>query len=125
MSVKTEGKHTGQFLISEAAGTRSRDEVTVTVPANTTYGAGYVLGKLSATGKHVPYDNAGSDGSESAAAILYEEAVNDTDASVDLKKTVINCDAEVHKDDLQWDDEDNDSTAGITDLLALGIKVRE
>lgn len=125
MTVKTEGKHTGQFLISEAAGTRSRDSVKVTVPANTTYVAGYVLGKLSATGKHVPYDNAGSDGSESAAAILFDDAVNDTDASVDLQRTVINCDAEVRKDDLQWDDEDNDSTAGITDLLALGIKVRE
>jgi hypothetical protein len=125
MSVKTEGKHTGQFLISEAPGTRSRDSVTVTVPANTVYGPGYVLGKLSATGKHVAYDNAGSDGSESAAAILYEEARNDTDSGVDLQRTVINCDAEVRKDDLQWDDKDNDSTAGITDLLALGIKVRE
>lgn len=125
MSTKTEGKHTGDFLISEAPGTLSRDQVTVTVPAQTTYQPGTVLAKLSATGKHVIYDNAGSDGSETAAAILYEEAANATDAPIDVTRTVINLHAEVRKSGLVWDDYDGDGAAGIVDLLAKGIKVRE
>ena len=125
MSVKTEGKHTGEFLVSEAPGTRSRDKVTVTVPANTTLQPGYVLGQLSAGGKYVPYDNAETDGREDAAGILYDELVNDTDAGVDHVATIINCDAEVRKADLVWLDEQNDETAGLADLLALGIKARE
>lgn len=125
MSTLTEGQHTAEFLISEANGYRSRDEVTVTVPANTTYAPGTVLSKLSATGKYVIYDDNGSDGSESAAGILYEEAANDTDSAVDLTRTVINRDAEVRKDDLAWDDEANDAANGLVDLAALGIKARE
>lgn len=124
MSTKTEGKHTGEFLISEAPGTLSRDTVVVTVPANTTYQPGTVLGKLSANAKHVIYDNAGSDGSESAAAILYDEVRNETDAPVDLDATVINKDAEVRTADLVWDDKDNDAAAGLVDLRSLGIKAR-
>ncbi len=125
MSTKIETQHTAEFLVSEAPGTLSRDQVTVTVPANTTYQAGTVLAKLSASGKHVIYDNEGTDGSEAAAAILYEGAPNDTNAPVDLVRTVINRFAEVRKADLVWDDEANDGAAGIVDLLALGIKVRE
>jgi hypothetical protein len=125
MSTKTEGNHTAEFLISEAPGTLSRDQVLVTVPAHTTYQPGTVLAKLSATGKHVIYDNAGSDGSESAAAILYEEAVNDTNAPIDVPRTVINMHAEVRLSGLVWDDYQNDGSAGIADLLAKGIKVRE
>lgn len=125
MSTKTEGMHTGEFLISEAPGTRSRDKVTVTVPAHTTYEPGTVLAKLSADGKYVIYDNAGTDGSESAAAILYDTVANDGDSPVDVEATVINTDAEVRKNDLVWDDEENDASAGLADLLALGIKARE
>lgn len=122
----TEGQHTAEFIVSEAAGTRSRDAVTVTVPANTTLSAGTVLAKLSATGKYVEYDNSGSDGSEAAAAILYAEQVNDTDADVDVTATVLNADAEVRSADLVWKTGlvDADKTAGLADLLALGIKAR-
>jgi hypothetical protein len=125
MSVKTEGKHAGEFLVSEAPGTQSRDKVTVTVPANTTLEPGYVLGQLSATGKYVPYDNSATDGSEDAAAISYDELINDTGAPVDVDATVINANAEVRKADLVWLDEANDETAGLADLRALGIKARE
>ena len=125
MSVKTEGKHTGEFLVSEAPGTRSRDAVTVTVPANTTLQPGYVLGQLSSGGKYVPYDNAETDGREDAAGILYDEFVNDTDEAVDVDATIVNTDAEVRKADLVWFDKDNDEAGGLVDLLALGIKARE
>jgi hypothetical protein len=123
----TEGKHTGEFILSEANGNRSRDNVTVTVPANATLEAGHVLAKLSATGKYVEYDNSGSDGSEAAAGVLYSQLVNDTGAPVDMDGVVVNQDAEVRSDDLVWKTglTDNDKAAGEADLLALGIKARE
>jgi hypothetical protein len=126
MSTKTETSHTAEFIVSEAPGTRSREKVTVTVPAATTLRAGHVLAKLSATGKYVPYDNAGSDGSEAAAGILYEERANATGGGVDTIATVIDCDAEVLTSSLQWTSglTDNDKAAGLVDLLARGIKAR-
>lgn len=126
MSTKTEGRHTGEFLISELPGTGSRDKVTVTVPANTTWEAGLVLGKITATSKYVEYDNGNADGTESADGILYETLVNDTDAGVDVEATIINKDAEVREADLEWksDQSAGDITAGLADLLALGIKAR-
>lgn len=124
MSTKTETVHDGEFLISEAPGTLSRDEVTVTVPASTTFKSGTVLSALASNNKHVLYDNAGTDGTESAAAILYNELVNATGAPVDMQATVINRFAEVRLADLTWDDYDNDGAAGLVDLLALGIKAR-
>jgi hypothetical protein len=124
MSTKTEGQHSAEFLVSEAPGTRSRDQVTVTVPANTTLQGGYVLGRNGGSSKYEPYDNAASDGTQQAAGILYETLVNDTGSPVDKQATIINTDAEVREADLVWLDEDNDAAAGLADLLALGIKAR-
>lgn len=42
--------------------------------AATTYKSGTVLGKVTATDKYVQYDNAAADGSETAAAVVIEEA---------------------------------------------------
>jgi hypothetical protein len=126
MIAKTEGRHTGEFILSEAPGTLSRDTVTITVGATTTLAPGTVLGQLSGTGKYVPYDNAGSDGSETAAAILYAELVNGTGAPVDMTGVVVNLNAEVRADDLVWASGLNsgDKAAGLVDLRALGIKAR-
>lgn len=120
----TEGQHTGEFLLSEAPGTISRDAATVTVPANTTLEAGHVLGKVSASGKYTEYDDANSDGTEDAAGVLYGTLVNDTNASVDMDGVVINTTAEVRKDDLQWKS-GADEDKGIADLAALNIKARD
>ena len=125
MSTLSENKHTAEFLVSEAPVTRSREQVTVTVPADTTLEAGSVLAKLSATGKYVPYDNSGSDGSEAAAGVLWEELRNATEAPVDVEATIVNADAEVREADLEWNGVDETGqTAGLADLLALGIKAR-
>lgn len=126
MSTKTEGRHDAEFLISEANGQLSRDAVTVTVPASTTLAPGTVLAQLSADGKYVEYDNAGTDGSEEAAAILYGELVNDDVAPADMAGVVINFSAEVRSADLTWKSGLNagDKTAGLADLKALGIKAR-
>lgn len=122
----SEGGYTAEFLVSECPGKISRDTVTVTVPASTTLEAGAVLAKLSATGKHVEYDNAGSDGSEAAAAILYSKLVNDSGSPVDMDGVVVNFGAEVAEDLLVWKSGlvDADKDAGKADLLNVGIKVR-
>jgi hypothetical protein len=126
MSTKTEGQHTGEFIVSEAPGFRSHDQVTVTVPADTTLAPGTVLARLTADGKYVPYDNDGSDGSEAAYGILYDELVNEADAPADKVGVVLNTDCEVRRADLRWDAtvDDNDKAAAYVDLLARGIKTR-
>lgn len=124
----TEGRHTGDFILSEANALRSRDEVTVTVPADTTYGPGLVLGKLTATGFYVPYDNGGSDGEQVAAGILYGALVNpDAVYPADMKGVIIARDAELRRDDLQWDADQDDAakTAAEADLLAQGVVFRD
>jgi hypothetical protein len=126
MTALTEGHHTGGFILSEANGLRSRDEVTVTVPASATLQPGQVLGKVTATGKYEPYDNGATpaeDGTETAAGVLYGELINATEAPVDMTGVVVNADAEVKAADLIWGT-GMDEDAGLADLLALGIKAR-
>lgn len=114
MTTLYEGRHTGEYLLSEANGTRSREQVTVTL-SGTALPAGQVLGKL-ASGKYVPYDNAASDGSNVAAAILYaplSAKTGDSDAVVHVR------DCEVAGVMLTGLD-----AAGKADLAALGVIVR-
>lgn len=120
----TELIHTAAFILAESPGTISRDTVTVTVPANTTYVPGTVLGQLSGSGKYVPYDDSNSDGSETAAGILYGALVNDTNAPDDYVGVIINFGAEVRSADLTWGN-GVDETGGTADLAALGVKVRD
>lgn len=119
----SEGKYTAEFLVSEAPGTTSRDTVTVTVPANTTLTPGTVLGQVAATGKYVPYDDANSDGSETAAGVLYAELANATGAPADADGVIVNWSAEVREDDLVFG-EGVDETGAKSDLAALGVKAR-
>jgi len=119
----TEGRHTGEFILSEAEGTGSRDTVTVTVAANTTLSAGTVLGQISATGKYVPYDDSYTDGREDAAAILYDNVTNDAGAPADISAVVINWSAEVRSADLVYVG-DVDEDKAVSDLRALGVKAR-
>ena len=119
----TEGKYTGEFVTAESPGTISRDQVTVTVALATLLVPGQVLGKLSASGKYVPFDETATDGSEAAAAILYNPLDNSAGvAPADFEATVINFAAEVRATDLEWGDADD--TVGLPQLAALGIKAR-
>lgn len=126
--VLTETQHTGEFILGEPDPKISREVVTVTVGAATKLQSGHVLGVLSATGKYVEYDNAGSDGSEAAAAILYSEADNtDGIGAVDFTCTVIRRLAAVRKDDLKWNSgvDASGKTAAYSDLAALLIIARD
>jgi len=111
----TEATRAGEFLLSEANGTRSREPITLTGGA---FPAGQVLGKITASGKYTVYDPDvdPADGSETAAAILYEAV----DASTaDATGVGVVRDAEVKGALLT----DNDA-AGTAALAALGIIVR-
>lgn len=117
MTTLTEGNHTGEFIVSEANGNRSREEIVVVSGQN--LGAGQVLGKITASGKYAAYDEAASDGTETAVAVLYA----DVDASAaDADGVAIDKDAEVSAAKLVWGSADD--AAGAVDLLAAGIVAR-
>lgn len=111
----TEGKYTGEFLLSEANGTRSREEVTI----DSTAGAmvpGTLVGKM-ANGNYKAYANGNSAGDADAAGGVLYHAVADSAAT--QKAVIIARDAEVNGDELTGSDAN-----GVADLLALGIIVR-
>ena len=64
MTTFTQGIESLEFLLSEAAGKRSRDQATVTISASTALPSGTVLGRITATGKLIKYLNAAVDGSQ-------------------------------------------------------------
>lgn len=125
MTTLTEGRRPGDFILSEQRGTLSRDTVTVDVPAGETLSPGTVLGIVAATGHYAPYDDSNSDGSETAAGVLYAELDNSSaDETTEMTGVVINFGAEVRKAGLAWKtgvDEDS----GIADLAAIAIKARD
>lgn len=119
MTSFTEKGHAGGFILSEANGQRSREQITVL--SGEVLEAGAVLGKISASGKYVKYDDDGTDdGRRTAAAVLYD-AVDATDG--DLEAAAIVRDAEVNGDELVWNSDD-EVDAGVADLLSVGIIVR-
>jgi hypothetical protein len=123
MSVITERQHTGDFILSEANGTLSRDTVTVTVPAGEIYSPGLVLGKITATGKYVGRDENAGTGEQDAAGLLYGECNNeDGGAPADFSAVILNRDAEVRGPGV---DANGGTEADVlSELLTLGIKVR-
>ena len=115
--IQVESTHPGEFLISEANGDLSRENVTLLSGQNLASGA--VLGKITVGGKYKEFDPAASDGSETAAAILFGEI----DASAgDKDAVIIDGLAPVIKSLLVW-------KTGITDdqkataLAALRVKI--
>ena len=126
MAILTEGTRKAEFIVSEANDWRSRDAVTVTVPANTTFASGTILGKLTASGKFVRHNAALDTGAEDESGILFEPLVNATGSAVDYDTTNVARDAEVNGSDLTYE-AGVDGAQVITSnaaLAALGIIVR-
>jgi len=121
MATLTEGKHTGEFIVSQANGARSR--AAITVKSGQTIDVGELVGIETATGKYVAYDPDGTiAGSDTVAGISYA-AVDATDG--DMSAVIIARDAEVRGSDLTY----NEATPGtvtteVAGLKALGIIVR-
>ena len=126
MTVLTNRIRAGGFIQSEANYARARESVTIsggTGGAGVLY-AGTVLGKLTSGGKYVASPATGSDGSQTAVAVLFD----DVDATADdVVAGVLARDSEVRAADLTYDssvDDDSKKAAKHTQLLAVGIVVR-
>lgn len=124
MPILTQGPGTGEYLMSEANGTLSRESITVTLGADESLDSGRVLAKLTATGKYVPYDNAGTDGSEVAAAVLLTPLAGSA-AGGDFEATAHVRQCEVVADRLGWGAVDaTGQAAGKADLALANVIAR-
>ena len=118
-----EGMHPGEWLVSDS-GTRARDEITVTVAADTAMVTGTVLGKITASGKYAAHDPAAVDGTETAVAVLWGNA--DASAGDAPAVAVVRGPAIVNRHDLFFagTPSEGEIAAAHTALLAAGILVR-
>lgn len=123
MPVLNEGRHPGEFIVSEANRSLSRDTITIASGAGIVK-PGTVLGKVTASGKFVPSPATGSDGSQVGSAInIYE--VDAT--SSDMKVAAIVRVAEVNGGELEFHASVNDDAkkaAKRAQLLAVDIVSR-
>lgn len=114
-----EPQHTGEYLISEANGSRSREQA---VLAEGRLPAGAVLAKNS-TGDFVQLDAAGASPKNKAAAILYSAV----DATQGPAPCVVHArDCEVAAADLRWPEgiTEAQQTTATNNLKAEGIILR-
>jgi len=116
-----EHPRSGDFLLSEANGSYSRENELLA--QGQTLDAGTVLGKITATGKFTQLAPAATDGSKDPAGILIARA--DAEDG-DLAVVVLSRAAEVKADALIWPDPITTAqqTTAITKLAALGIVLR-
>lgn len=123
MTVLTEGRHPGEFLMSEAKGQRSRGNITVASGAGI-IAPGTVLGKITASGKYLASAVGATDGSETAVAVaLYGCDATASDAAI----AAIMRDAEVNGQVLTYHPDRNEvaeKAAAHAQLEALGIITR-
>ncbi|BBE74356.1 head decoration protein [Oharaeibacter diazotrophicus] len=124
MAALTEKKMITDWLKYEEPNHYSRETVTIASGAGV-LATGTVLAKVTASGKYVAAAASGSDGTQTAVAVL----VTPVDASAaDQKAVVVARDAIAGHAGLTWGATINDSTkraAAITQLAAVGILVRE
>lgn len=111
MATITESRYAGEFLVSEANGHRSRENVTVAAGADLK--AGQVLGVVTASGEYAAYAPGATDGTETAAGIL---VANVAAASAAKAGAAVVRDAEYNKNEV-----DGLDAAAEADLAALGL----
>lgn len=120
-TLQTETNHAGACIISLANGHFSMENVTIVSGQN--LAANTVLGKITSGGKYAAHDNNASDGTEVAAAILYDKC----DASAgDVVAAVIARNAEVNGNVLVYKTTSPavDTALAAADLLLQKIIVR-
>jgi len=115
MVAVSDTKRTAEFLVSEANGYRSRESRTAALGA-TRLPAGTLLGRLTAGGNYVPYNEGAATGAQTVSGILFEDGINTALA------TIIVRDAEVNIDHITYTGTKATVIAG---LNAIGIAVRE
>lgn len=121
MTLVSEGRHPGHFLLSEANGTRSRDVVTL-LAGSGSLAAGAILGRVTASQKFAPHDPTEDDGRETAVAVLLANV--EVPALADVEAVVIVRDAEVKAATLGYSaatDTAPEKAAVLAALAAVGI----
>lgn len=111
----------GEFILSESNNNRSRDNAIVL--AGNVVRSGQPCGKVTASGKIVPLNPAGTNGSED----FYGVPVFDYDATAgDLMGAFITNDAELIGDGIAWPEgiSPTDKAAAVAQMLDKGIKIR-
>lgn len=109
-----EGKHTAEFIVSQANGDRSREAGVLKSGQKVV--SGELLGIETATGKYVAYDPAGTIvGSDTVAGISYD---NYDATTSDIRIVIVVRDAEVRGSDLTY----NEAVAGTVTTEIAGLK---
>lgn len=121
MATKTDRSRAGACIVSESPGHFSREEVTII--SGQVLSANTVLGKITASGKYMVITPGASDGSQTAAAVLFD----DVDATgADKKAVVLLRDCEVNASELTFGAANaGQITTAKGQLTAAGIVVRE
>lgn len=120
MTVLTQGVLPLEFLVSEGNGQISREQVTVAIAGSVALPSGTVLGRVTASGKYVKYDDAGTDdGRRTAVAVLMTGLPG---VNGDARAAVIARNAEVFGAMLNGGA--GVDANGRADLAAVGIIVR-
>jgi len=123
MTTLTEGKHAGGFLVWEVLRDFTRDTVTIASGAGKLE-PGTVLGKITTGGKFTGLAPAATNGSQTAAGILWA-AVDATDADAS-GVVILRGPAIVNRNEIVWPEGTTEAqiTAATTALAALGIILR-
>ncbi len=123
MTTLTEGKHAGGFLVWEVLRDYTRDTVTVASGAGKLE-PGTVLGKITSGGKFTALAPAATNGSQTAAGILWagvDASAADAPGVVLLRGPAI-----VNRHEIVWPEGATEAqiTAATTALAALGLILR-
>lgn len=123
MAVFTEGRNAGEHLMWEADTDYCREKVTVVSGAGK-LAAGTVLGKITTGGKYQPSPATGSDGSQTAVAVLLypvDATSSDVDAVISARLSRLNAKVLSYAASV---DDDTKKNAKIAQLAAVGLIAR-
>jgi hypothetical protein len=123
MTMLTEGKHTGGFLVWEVLRDYTRETVTIASGAGK-LAPGTVLGRITTGGKYTSFAPSASNGSQNASGILWDSvdaSAADASAVILLRGPAI-----VNRQDLVWPDGATEAqiTTATTALASIGIILR-
>ena len=123
MTMLTEGKHAGGFLVWEVLRDYTRETVTIASGAGKLE-PGTVLGKITTGGKYTTLAPAATNGSQNAAGILWDKV--DASTSDAPGVVVLRGPAIVNRHEIIWPDGATEAqiTAATTALATIGIILR-
>ncbi|SDY29808.1 head decoration protein [Lentibacter algarum] len=123
MTMLTEGKHTGGFLVWEVLRDYTRETVTIASGAGKLE-PGTVLGRITTGGKYTSFAPGASNGSQNASGILWDSV--DASAADAPGVVLLRGPAIANRHDLVWPDGATEAqiTAATTALASIGIILR-